>query len=65
LIRYGLTAIATLAAGPVLERYGWRNLNLVILPLLLIAAAMTLVWVRSLHAPGGLTLKPSARPSGK
>lgn len=47
MIRYGFTAAATLAAGPVLERFGWVSLNLVILPLLLIAAVMTLIWVRS------------------
>lgn len=46
LIRYGFTAVATLAAGPVLERFGWAELNAVIFPMLAIAAAMTAVWVR-------------------
>jgi len=47
LIRYILTALATLGAGPVLERFGWINLNLVTFPLLALAAAMTLYWVRA------------------
>ncbi|MFC4276256.1 MFS transporter [Achromobacter aloeverae] len=47
LIRYVLTALATLGAGPVLERYGWTSLNLVTFPLLALAAAMTLLWVRA------------------
>ena len=47
LIRYGSTAMATLAAGPVLERFGWAELNAVIFPLLTIAAVMTAFWVRA------------------
>jgi MFS family permease len=47
MIRYGVTAIATLAAGPLLEHYGWATLNLAIVPLVAIAALMTLGWVRS------------------
>ncbi|WP_233237052.1 MFS transporter [Bordetella sp. LUAb4] len=47
LIRYILTALATLGAGPILERFGWINLNLVTFPLLALAAAMTLYWVRA------------------
>ena len=47
LIRYGFTAVATLAAGPVLERFGWAELNAVIFPMLAIAAAMTAAWVRA------------------
>ena len=46
-IRYGFTAVATLAAGPVLERFGWAELNAIIFPLLVIAALMTAVWVRA------------------
>jgi hypothetical protein len=45
LIRNGFTAVATLAGGPVLERFGWAELNIAILPLLAIAAAMTFAWV--------------------
>ena len=48
-IRYGFTAVATLAAGPVLEQFGWAELNAVILPLLAIAAVLTAVWVRASH----------------
>jgi MFS family permease len=47
MIRYGVTAIMTLIAGPLLERYGWAELNVAILPLILIAALTTLGWVRS------------------
>ena len=50
LIRYGFTAVATLAAGPVLEQFGWGDLNAVIFPMLAIAAAMTAVWVRATRA---------------
>ena len=47
LIRYGFTAVATLAAGPVLEAFGWASLNAAVLPLLAVAATTTLVWMRS------------------
>ena len=55
LIRYGFTAVATLCAGPVLERFGWAELNAVVFPLLAIAAVMTAIWVRAdhAHAPQG------------
>ena len=46
-IRYGFTAVATLAAGPMLEYFGWAALNAVIFPLLAIAAVLTAVWVRT------------------
>ncbi|MBN8945381.1 MAG: MFS transporter [Rhizobiales bacterium] len=46
ILRYGLTAIATLGAGPLLEIYGWSRLNIVILPLILAAAVMTFIWAR-------------------
>ncbi|QCI66984.1 MFS transporter [Phreatobacter stygius] len=46
ILRYGLTAIATLGAGPLLETYGWSNLNIVILPMIVAAGIVTLVWVR-------------------
>lgn len=47
LLRYATTAAATLAAGPVLERFGWVALNVCMLPLLVLATVMTLHWVRS------------------
>ncbi|OZI34613.1 MFS transporter [Bordetella genomosp. 10] len=47
LIRYVLTALATLGAGPVFEHLGWSKLNLITFPLLALAAAMTLLWVRA------------------
>ncbi|OZI25824.1 MFS transporter [Bordetella genomosp. 9] len=44
LLRYVATALATLAAGPVLERFGWFTLNAAMLPVVALAAAMTLWW---------------------
>jgi MFS family permease len=44
LLRYVATALATLAAGPVLERFGWFALNAAMLPVVALAAAMTLWW---------------------
>lgn len=46
ILRYGLTAIATLGAGPLLETYGWSHLNIVILPMILAAGIVTWIWVR-------------------
>lgn len=51
LIRYALTTLATLGAGPLLEHYGWRSLNFAILPMLAVSAFMTLVWVRADRRP--------------
>lgn len=47
LVRYGCTAFATLAAGPLLQTVGWSIMNLLMLPPLLAAAVMTCAWVRS------------------
>jgi MFS family permease len=47
LIRYGFTAVATLIAGPLLQYYGWGNLNAVILPFILLNALIT--WLCSRH----------------
>lgn len=46
-LRYGLTAIATLAAGPALELGGWAVLNLANIPLMAITAILTGLWFRS------------------
>lgn len=43
-IRFTATAIATLAAGPFLATFGWAAVNLTILPLIMLAAVMTLWW---------------------
>jgi MFS family permease len=43
--RYAATALATLAAGPLLEYYGWSRLNLWVLPILSLCAILTLWWV--------------------
>lgn len=51
LLRYATTAAATLAAGPVLERFGWVTLNVCMLPLLAVATAMTVQWARSNGRP--------------
>ncbi|MFL5251967.1 MAG: MFS transporter [Rhodopila sp.] len=45
LMRYVTTAIATLAAGPFLLLQGWASVNIAILPVLALAACMTLWWV--------------------
>jgi len=50
MVRYGFTAAATLAAGPVLERFGWAELNAVIFPMLVVAAALTVAWMRASRA---------------
>lgn len=47
LIRGFLTAIATLAAGPILETFGWAELNLAIIPMLVVALFLTHLWVRT------------------
>lgn len=47
LIRYGFTSVAALAAGPVLLAVGWKTLNLLVIPPLLVATIMTWAWVRS------------------
>jgi MFS family permease len=44
LLRYLATAAATLAAGPALQHLGWATLNAVMLPVVALAAAMTLWW---------------------
>jgi predicted MFS family arabinose efflux permease len=46
-LRNVFTAFATLAAGPALDRFGWAPLNAAMLPVVLLAAGMTFVWVRS------------------
>lgn len=52
MIRYVFTAAGALAAGPVLERFGWEDLNAFVIPLVLVAAVMTFVWVKSEKAVG-------------
>jgi len=47
LARYLATAIATLAAGPILEIEGWRIVNLAMLPLSVLISAVILWWVAS------------------
>ncbi|QWT22076.1 MFS transporter [Bacillus sp. NP157] len=44
--RYATTALATLAAGPVLQRWGWTTLNVSMIPVLGVAAVLTLAWSR-------------------
>ncbi|WP_046110877.1 MFS transporter [Aquincola tertiaricarbonis] len=51
LLRYAATAVATLAAGPVLQGVGWATLNAATLPLLVLAAGMTAWWVRAERRP--------------
>jgi MFS family permease len=47
LLRNACTACATLAAGPALNHFGWASLNAAMLPVVLLAALMTAVWVHS------------------
>jgi len=47
MLRYAATALATLAAGPALDRYGWQAVNTAMLPVVGLAALMTAWWVRS------------------
>ena len=47
LMRNGASALATLGAGSVLDFYGWSVVNLAILPLLALSAAVTLWWAAS------------------
>lgn len=51
LMRYVATAAATLAAGPFLFAEGWAAVNLAILPVLALAAAMTMWWALSARRP--------------
>jgi len=51
LMRYVATAAATLAAGPFLFAEGWAAVNIAILPVLALAATMTLWWVLSIRRP--------------
>jgi MFS family permease len=46
MLRAGVAALTSLAAGPLLQWLGWKELNLLCLPLIIIAAAMTLYWIR-------------------
>jgi MFS family permease len=50
-IRFAATALASLAAGPALAAYGWSSLNIAVVPVLALAAAMTLWWVMSERVP--------------
>jgi MFS family permease len=45
LLRYAASALGGLVAGPILLLQGWSTLNIVALPALALAAAMTLWWV--------------------
>ncbi len=46
MVRAATSAIASLAAGPLLQWLGWKQLNLLSLPLVIVAAAMTYYWIR-------------------
>src|SRR5450830_1360942 len=49
-LRYAATALATLAAGPLLEHYGWQALNIAILPLLAVCAILSMRWMAASSA---------------
>lgn len=44
-VRYAASAVGSLVAGPVLAAQGWSALNILALPALIVAAAMTSWWV--------------------
>jgi MFS family permease len=46
MLRAAVSAVTSLAAGPLLQWLGWKELNLLCLPLIIIAAGMTLHWIR-------------------
>ena len=46
MLRYAATALATLAAGPALDAFGWQALNAAMLPVVLAAGLMTWWWAR-------------------
>ncbi|CAB3893105.1 MFS transporter [Achromobacter deleyi] len=46
MLRYAATAMATLAAGPALDTFGWEALNAAMLPVVLAAGLMTWYWAR-------------------
>jgi MFS family permease len=51
MLRYACTAVATLAAGPALDVFGWETLNAAMLPVVGLAAAMTAWWVYAERRP--------------
>lgn len=57
-LRYAATSLATLAAGPALNHFGWSALNAAMLPVVLLAAVMTLWWVMA--ARRAATANPQA-----
>ncbi len=59
LMRYMATAAASLAAGPFLFAEGWAAVNIAILPVLALAAVMTLWWVLSARRAELATAVPS------
>jgi len=44
-IQYTFTAFATLAAGPILQLLGWKNMNNIVFPLIAASAFITLRWM--------------------
>ncbi|MFU2052999.1 MFS transporter [Bordetella hinzii] len=52
MLRYITTALATLAAGPALARFGWDSLNAAMLPVVGLAALMTWWWAAPRPAAG-------------
>jgi MFS family permease len=54
MVRYGVSALASLLAGPILVHLGWFGVNALLIPMVLLALWMTLAWTRSKHnAPVG------------
>lgn len=57
ILRYAATALATLAAGPALDAFGWEALNGAMLPVVLAAGLMTWWWARG-PARGAAVARP-------
>ncbi|NMZ31750.1 MFS transporter [Pseudomonas protegens] len=46
-IQYTFTAFSTLAAGPILQLFGWKGMNNIVFPLIAVSAVITLRWMRA------------------
>ncbi|WP_460124572.1 MFS transporter [Pseudomonas sp. S2_C03] len=58
-IQYTFTAFATLAAGPMLQLFGWRVLNILVFPLIAVSALMTLRWMHAERKRASFATKAS------
>jgi hypothetical protein len=59
-LRFTFTALSTLAAGPIFFLLGWKNLDLAVLPLLLLTTLITLWWAYASRMLAAWVQKPQA-----